>query len=213
MLSTFFKKRTPERLLRENKRLLNSAVRSLDIEIKKVRHQERLIMREIQCTARMCGKRDAIKPMAMNLTRYRKQAVKITKMKGTIHGVLLSIHTLNTSNAMGKAMSGVTRALQGMNSRMNLSELRDITMNFEKQIETMNMKGELLDEVVEDMLEGSDEDDDSDFIMSRVFDELGLSLSDNLPPVPSAPYPQRCLGALRSTDVDLEVRLDNLRRK
>ena len=72
----------------------------------------------------MCGKREAIKPMALNLTRYTKQAVKITRIKGTIHGVLLSIHTLNTTNSMGKAMSGV----RGMNSRMILSELRDITM-------------------------------------------------------------------------------------
>lgn len=69
-------------------------------------------------------------------------------MRANIQAVSLKIQTLKSQNAMGQAMKGVTKAMQNMNKQMKLPEIQKIMAEFEKQSEIMDMKEEMMTDVI-----------------------------------------------------------------
>merc|ERR1719195_2111631 len=104
------------------------------------------------------GQMDAVKIMAKDLVRTRRQCKKFMVMRANIQAVSLKIQTLKSQNAMATAMKDVTKAMQRMNKQMKLPEIQKIMMEFEKQTEA---------------------------IVTQVLDELGLQLTDELTAVPA----------------------------
>ena len=49
---------------------------------------------------------------------------------------------------MSQAMKGVTKAMTSMNRQMKLPEIQKIMMEFEKQSEIMDMKEEMMSDVI-----------------------------------------------------------------
>ena len=49
---------------------------------------------------------------------------------------------------MAQAMKGVTKAMGNMNKQMKLPEIQKIMMEFEKQSEIMDMKGEMMEDAI-----------------------------------------------------------------
>ena len=127
-------------------------------------------------------------------------------MRANIQAVSLKIQTLKSQSAMANAMKGVTKAMGNMNKQMKLPEIQKIMMEFEKQSEIMDMKGEMMEDAIGNNIENSvnftknkhfffflddvmgDEEDEeeSDAIVAQVLDELGLQLNDKLGDVPIA---------------------------
>ena len=62
--------------------------------------------------------------------------------------VSLKIQTLKSQSAMSQAMKGVTKAMTSMNRQMKLPEIQKIMMEFEKQSEIMDMKEEMMSDVI-----------------------------------------------------------------
>merc|ERR1719193_2059324 len=122
------------------------------------------------------GQMDAVKIMAKDLVRTRKAVKKFMLMKANIQAVSLKIQTLKSQNSMSEAMKGVTKAMMMMNKQMKLPEIQKIMQEFEKQSEIMDMKEEMINDVMED--EGDEEETDA--IVTQVLDELGLQLGDQL---------------------------------
>jgi charged multivesicular body protein 2A len=161
--------------------------------------------------------------MAKDLVRTRNHIKKMIKMKTQIQAVALKIQMLKSTNTMAQAMRGVTKAMQRMNTAMNIPALQKIMMEFEKQSEMMDMKQEVMDDTIDDALADSDEEAETDAVVSQVLDELGLSLNGEMSAVPQNAKPQavpsagqqkpQALGAATDpADMDLQARLDNLRR-
>ena len=65
-----------------------------------------------------------------------------------IQAVSLKIQTLKSQSAMANAMKGVTKAMTNMNRQMKLPEIQKIMMEFEKQSEIMDMKEEMMTDVI-----------------------------------------------------------------
>merc|ERR1719450_628034 len=120
---------------------------------------------------------------------------------------------------MSEAMKGVTKAMMMMNKQMKLPEIQKIMQEFEKQSEIMDMKEEMINDVMDD--EGDEEETDA--IVTQVLDELGLQLGDQLAGVnaPSGSLATAATGgktpvaagAEADADADLMARLENLRRE
>merc|ERR1719436_1037359 len=172
------------------------------------------------------GQMDAVKIMAKDLVRTRRYVKKFMLMRANIQAVSLKIQTLKSQNTMTQAMKGVTKAMQKMNKQMNLPEIQKIMMEFEKQTEIMDMKEEMMSDVIDDAMGDEDDEEESDAIVTQVLDELGLALTDNLAAVPGAPIGSLATaakgkqavadgGAAGTTDADadLQARLDDLRRE
>ncbi|KAB0799721.1 hypothetical protein PPYR_07601 [Photinus pyralis] len=235
----FGKKVTPEEMLRKNQRALNKAVRDLEREKLKMEQQEKKVIADIKKLAKE-GQMDAVKIMAKDLVRTRKYVKKFMLMKANIQAVSLKIQTLRSQSAMATAMKGVTKAMQSMNRQLNLPQIQRILQEFEKQSEIMDMKEEMMNDAIDDAMEGDDDEEETDAVVSQVLDELGLQLNEelgNLPqtggalPTKGQRQPTAAAAAaagggggggvvggnggntLSDADADLQARLDNLRRE
>merc|ERR1719174_2120544 len=133
------------------------------------------------------GQMDAVKIMAKDLVRTRKAIKKFMLMKANIQAVSLKIQTLKSQNSMAQAMKGVTKAMMMMNKQMKLPEIQKIMQEFEKQSEIMDMKEEMMNDVMDD-------EEETDAIVTQVLDELGLQLGDQLSGV-NAPAGSLATGA------------------
>lgn len=212
----FGRKKTPSEMLRENKRQLDRAIRELDRERTKLERQEKQVIADIKKAAK-AGQIDSTRIMAKDLVRTRNHMKKMIKMKTQIQAVALKIQTLKSTATMADAMKGVTKAMRSMNKTMNIPGLQKIMMEFEKQNEMMEMKQEVMDDMIDDTLADSDEEEETDQVVSQVLDELGLSLDGELTTVPNNAGPQKIAQGSAaqqpvSADMDLQARLDNLKR-
>merc|ERR1719419_632349 len=160
------------------------------------------------------GQMDAVKIMAKDLVRTRRYVKKFMLMRANIQAVSLKIQTLKSQNAMAQAM-------MNMNKQMKLPEIQKIMQEFEKQSEIMDMKEEMMSDVIDDALGDEDDEEESDAIVNQVLDELGLQLTDQLTGVPTASGTvgvaaqggKTPVAAEADADADLAARLENLRRE
>ncbi|XP_041452693.1 charged multivesicular body protein 2a-like [Lytechinus variegatus] len=222
MQALFGKKKTPEQMLKQNQRALNKTIRELDRERTRMEQQEKKVIADIKKMAKL-GQMDAVKIMAKDLVRTRNFVKRFILMKANIQAVALKVQTLRSQSAMANAMKGVSKALKTMNSKMKLPQIEKIMREFERESEIMDMKEEMMNDAIDDVMEGDQDEEESDAIVSQVLDELGLSLSDDLVGIPTTG------GALNTknkesgkvpvaegvgdADADLQARLDNLRRE
>ncbi|KAB2077146.1 hypothetical protein ERO13_A06G075400v2 [Gossypium hirsutum] len=158
-----------------------------------------------------------------DLIRTRHQIEKFYKLKSQLQGVSLRIQTLKSTQAMGEAMKGVTKAMGQMNRQMNLPSLQKIMQEFERQNEKMEMVSEVIGDAIDDALEGDEEEEETEELVSQVLDEIGIDINQELVNAPSAavaaPTANGKIAQVQATgnddsgiDSDLQARLDNLRR-
>ncbi|XP_071491084.1 charged multivesicular body protein 2a-like [Diadema setosum] len=222
MNALFGKRKTPEQILKQNQRALNKTIRELDREKSRMEQQEKKVIADIKKMAKQ-GQMDAVKIMAKDLVRTRNFVKRFVLMRANIQAVSLKLQTLRSQAAMANAMKGVSKALKSMNSKMKLPQMQKIMMEFERESEIMDMKEEMMNDAIDDVMEGDEDEEESDAIVSQVLDELGLSLTDDLMGIPST---GGALGSknkdaaktpvaegLSDADADLQARLDNLRRE
>jgi charged multivesicular body protein 2A len=219
----FGHRKTPAELLRENKRMIDKSIRELERERQGLQTQEKKLIVEIKKSAKQ-GQMGAVKVMAKDLIRTRHQIEKFYKLKSQLQGVSLRIQTLKSTQAMGEAMKGVTKAMGTMNRQMNLPSLQKIMQEFEKQNEKMEMVSEVMGDAIDDALEGDEEEEETEELVSQVLDEIGIDMNQELMNAPStavaAPATRNKVAQAEAPasedgggiDSDLQARLDNLRR-
>ena len=156
----FGKRMTPDEMLRKNQRALNKAMRDLDRERMKMEQQEKKLIADIKKMAKD-GQMDSVKIMAKDLVRTRRYIKKFMVMKANIQAISLKVQTLKSQNAMAQAMRGVTRAMQNMNRQLNLPQIQKIMQEFEKQSEIMEMKEEIINDTMDDAMEGDDDEEET----------------------------------------------------
>ncbi|PHT52188.1 Charged multivesicular body protein 2a [Capsicum baccatum] len=209
-------------LLRENKRMLDKSIREIERERQGLQTQEKKLIAEIKKSAKQ-GQMGAVKVMAKDLIRTRHQIEKFYKLKSQLQGVSLRIQTLKSTQAMGEAMKGVTKAMGQMNRQMNLPALQRIMQEFEMQNEKMEMVSEVMGDAIDDALEGDEEEEETEELVSQVLDEIGININNELVNAPSsavaAPAAKGKVAQAEATDhddggidSDLQARLDNLRK-
>ncbi|OAY83505.1 vacuolar protein sorting-associated protein 2 homolog 1-like [Ananas comosus] len=218
----FGKKKTPAELLRENKRMLDKSIREIERERQGLQAQEKKLIAEIKKTAKQ-GQMGAAKVMAKDLIRTRHQITKFYALKSQLQGVSLRIQTMKSTQAMGEAMKGVTRAMRQMNRQMNLPELQKIMQEFERQNEQMEMVSEVMGDAIDDALEGDEEEEETEELVNQVLDEIGVDVNAELVKAPSSAVAQPAAAAKvaqaeaagtgeSGIDNDLQARLNNLRK-
>eukprot|EP00887_Chlorella_sp_A99_P000885 scaffold5.g885.t1 len=199
----FGKKKTPAELLRENKRMLDKAIRELDRERMGLQAQEKKLVGEIKKMAKE-GQMEAVKVMAKSLVRNRHAVNKMFALKSQLQAVSLRIATLKSTHAMAQAMQGATKAMAAMNRRMNLPALAKIMREFERQNEKMEMTSEMMGDAVDGVFEEGGEEEETDELVNQasrregrerergggrlqwrqVLDEIGINLGSALVAAP-----------------------------
>jgi charged multivesicular body protein 2A len=229
MMEFFFgRRKTPEEILRENKRAIDRAIRELEREKGRMEQQEVKLTNEIRKSARN-NEMDSIKIMAKDLVRTKGQIKKFNIMKANLQAISLKTATLKSQNSMAQAMRGVTQGLIRMNRQMNLPQIQRIIQEFQKQTDMVDMKEEMINDVMDDVFEEDTDEQESDQVVNKVLDELGIEMNQTLATLPSSgkqtiadkeatsadklPAPaQTVVGGSTAVDADLEERLNKLRR-
>ncbi|KAI8835701.1 Snf7-domain-containing protein [Chytriomyces cf. hyalinus JEL632] len=213
----FGPRKTPAQKLKEHQRSLNKAVRDLDRERTKLETQEKKLISDIKKSAK-ANQMNACKVMAKDLVRTRRYIQKFYQMRTQLQAVGLRIQTMSSNQAMADAMRGVTKAMRSMNKAVNLPQLTQIMMDFEKESDMMDMKEEMMNDAIDDNIDEEEDEGESDAIVNQVLDEIGINLNQAL-----VDAPQTKLGGktvveqtpepmLAGGDASLQERLNNLRR-
>lgn len=91
------------------------------------------------------------------------------------------LQTLKSTQAMGDAMKGVTKAMGQMNRQLNLPGLQRIMMEFERQNERMEMTSEVMGDAIDDALEGDeDQEEETEELVNQVLDEIGIDINQEV---------------------------------
>lgn len=202
--------------------MLDKSIRDIERERQGLQAQEKKLITEIKKSAKQ-GQMGAVRVMAKDLIRTRHQVEKFYKLKSQLQGVSLRIQTLKSTQAMGEAMKGVTKAMGQMNRQMNLPSLQRIMQEFERQNEKMELMSEVMGDAIDDALEAEEEEEETEDLVNQVLDEIGININQELVNAPSAavstPAAKNKVAQAESTgnadagiDDDLQARLDNLRR-
>ncbi|KAI9287312.1 SNF7 family protein [Umbelopsis sp. AD052] len=216
----FGSRKTPAEMLRQHQRSLNKAQRELDRERIKLEQQEKKLIADIKKSAK-ANQMNACKVMAKDLVRTRRYIQKFYQMKTQLQAVSLRIQTLRSTQQMSEAMKGATKAMASMNRRMNLPQIQKIMMDFERESEFMDMKEEMMNDAIDDAVEEEDDEAETNEIVDRVLDEIGIDMNQQLVDTPvglaqaTPAQSERIAQAEGMTDEDaaLQARLDNLRRE
>ncbi|KAH6583497.1 hypothetical protein BASA61_007965 [Batrachochytrium salamandrivorans] len=169
----FGSRKTPAEMLKLHQRALTKAQRDLDRERSKLEQQEKKLIADIKRTAK-AGQMGACRVMAKDLVRTRRYVQKFYQMRTQLQAVALKIQTLRSTQSMADAMKGVTKAMRSMNKQVNLPQISKIMMDFEQESEMMNMKEEMMNDAIDDVMEDGDEEEESDRIVNEVLDEIGI---------------------------------------
>lgn len=154
--------------------MLDRSIREIERERQGLQNQEKKLITEIKKTAKQ-GQMAAVKVMAKDLIRTRHQITKFYALKSQLQGISLRIQTLKSTQSMGEAMKGVTKAMRQMNRQMNLPALQKIMQEFERQNERMEMVTEVMGDAIDDALEGDEEEEETEELVSQVLDEIGVA--------------------------------------
>ena len=115
-------KLTPKELAKNNKRVVDRAVRSIEREQKKLQGQEVKCLKEIKALATK-NQHGPAKTMAKNLVRIRSQVNNMYQMKAQLGAISMTLSTLQINSEMMSAMKGVNDVMGKVNEEMNIGDI------------------------------------------------------------------------------------------
>merc|ERR1719158_1736873 len=129
--------------LRANKRMINRAIREIDRERNTLEREQAKLTKDIKKMAKQ-NQMSAVRIMAKDLVRTKGYITKFYNMRSQLQAVNLRLQTMKTTEQMGRAMGGVTKAMKSMNKAMDMPGLQKIMQEFAMQNEKMEMTEETM---------------------------------------------------------------------
>lgn len=214
------KKLTLEEQMKQNKRMIDRAVRELDREKRKLEQQQHQVEMDIKKAAKE-NQMGSVRIMAKDLIRTKRYVEKFYQMRTQLQAVGLRMQTMKSTEAMSRAMKGACSAMTRMNHALNLPALQRIMQQFAVESERMDMTEEVMEDAVDGVMDADGDEEDEEKVVSQVLDELGITRAGELPDAPgavpavaaAAPVMPEAPRAVAGGPVsDLEARLNNLRK-
>jgi charged multivesicular body protein 2A len=78
--------------------------------------------------------------------------------------------------------------MYAMNRQVNLPAMQRVMMQFEKEGDMMEMKQELMDDTIDDVMAQDGDQAAEDELVNQVLDEIGINLAADLADAPTASF-------------------------
>mmetsp|Transcript_16302 Transcript_16302/g.19536 ORF Transcript_16302/g.19536 Transcript_16302/m.19536 type:complete len:209 (+) Transcript_16302:61-687(+) len=208
MGNVFGEKKSAKEIVREQKRLVNRSIRQLDREINGLKKEEKKLIQSIKKDAK-ANQMSAVKIMAKDLVRIRKQQTKFLNLTAQLRAISLTMTTVQSINTMSESIKKVSKAMTKLNAQIKLPELQKAIQNFIKENEKMEMKQEVMQDAMEDVFDDVEDEEESEQIVNQVLDELQISLDQQLVDAPGQKAKKDEVKA-KDRDKELEDRMGNL---
>mmetsp|Transcript_14699 Transcript_14699/g.17892 ORF Transcript_14699/g.17892 Transcript_14699/m.17892 type:complete len:238 (-) Transcript_14699:1165-1878(-) len=184
MGNVFGKEKPLKEVLRENKRMINRAIRELDRERVALEREEKRLTIEIKKMAKE-NQMNAVKIMAKDLVRTRAHVTKFIEMRSHLQSCGLKLQTVKSHQAMGEAMKNTTKAMMKMNKAVDTKGLSKMMAEFERENMKSEMMQEIMGEMLDDAMENPGDEEETDGIVAQVLDEIGIEFNEEVPDAPS----------------------------
>ena len=185
MSGLFGKKPTNDEVVKQQKRQINKTNRDLQRDTRQLERQEKQLEMEIRKMAKQ-GNRQAAAQLAKQLIAVRKQKTRNVATSSKVTGIGHQMTTMNANVKMAKSMGTATKAMGTMNKEMDPMKLAKTLQDFEKESTKMDMADEMMGDTLDDLLGGSDDEEEQDAIVSQVLDEIGIEITGKMADAPSA---------------------------
>jgi len=221
MGNIFGKDKPLKEVLRENKRMINRAIRELDRERSALEREEKKLIIDIKKMAKE-QQMGAVKIMAKDLVRTRAHVTKFIEMRSHLQSCGLKLQTVKSHQAMADAMKSTTSAMVKMNKAVDPAAMNKMMIEFEKENMKSEMMQEMMGEMMDDAMEQDGDEEEEDKIVSQVLDEIGVTFGEEIPDAPTLgtgtkAVEEKEVGKIAVSTEDsalssLEARLNNLNK-
>lgn len=180
-------KKTTAEIISENRRMIGVQILSIERDIKNLKRAEGQKLFEVKQSAKT-GNLDDAKLAARRLVQTRAQIKRLNITIDKMQGVSAQIQTMQSSNSIATAMHGCVRAIRRMNQHTNGPEMQRVILEFEKQTQMMELKDEMINDFLENEEENEEIEEESDLLVNKVFDEIGIDLLTGMSNAPSTRF-------------------------
>lgn len=164
--------------MRGHKREIDKSIRDLERENLKIVTQEKQRMTALKAAVKK-NLLEESKFMIKDIVACRAHQIKFAKTKSQLHSLSLKLTTMTATQQMMTALNKVTKAISSINTKMTVSDMQKIMMQFERETGKLEMKEEMMDEV-------TNQDQDSEVqestLTAQIYDEVGLNLDGKIKP-------------------------------
>ncbi|PNJ67725.1 CHMP2B isoform 3 [Pongo abelii] len=95
--------------------------------------------------------------------------------------------------------------MQAVNKKMDPQKTLQTMQNFQKENMKMEMTEEMINDTLDDIFEGSDDEEESQDIVNQVLDEIGIEISGKMAKAPSAARSLPSASTSKATISDEEI--------
>ena len=163
--------------IKMQKRSVDRSRRALEREAKKLERERKKMLTQIKKLAEK-GQTTGAKMLARDIVRAKKQQQKLEQFVGQLNAVSLRIGSCMTLNELGDAMANCASAMTLVSSKLDPKRLAQMAKEIAKQDEMLDMKSDMISEVLESLDEGNEEEEEA--IYNQVLQEAGVKLAEEM---------------------------------
>ncbi|XP_022646339.1 charged multivesicular body protein 2b-A-like isoform X2 [Varroa destructor] len=143
------------------------------------------------------------------LIQVRKQRERTKQATIQVAEVRNQSKTMGANMTLANTVAGATKAMSGMNDMMNPQQLAKTLGEFRMQSEKMGITEEIINDNLDDILNESGDEEESQNILDKVLDEIGIEIKGKLGEAPGVL--SNVPGSSKVSDDDLEKQLERLK--
>lgn len=121
--------------------------------------------------------------LAKQVVTIRAQKERLQKSHAQLNGLKTAGSTMAANLAVSQAMTGTARIMSVVNATNNMESLQASMADMQKSMAMSEMQEDMLDELL--LGSESDEEMETEDVLSQVFDEIGLDLRSDLVDAPT----------------------------
>jgi division protein CdvB (Snf7/Vps24/ESCRT-III family) len=122
----------------------------------------------------------ALKTLAKQLVQIRQQKEKLLSTKCQMGALSMKTTVMSTQIGAAQAMGSVTGAMAKMNAAVDVKDMHKIMNQFGIETERMNMKEEIMDDILSDAFDSEGVEEEAEHITNQVLAELGIELDSQM---------------------------------
>ncbi|XP_074040906.1 charged multivesicular body protein 2b isoform X2 [Leptinotarsa decemlineata] len=208
----FWSKPDPKEEQREVDRQLRKVGRDIERDRRQLEREEQKLELEIKKLAKE-GNREGCKLLAKQLVQMRKQKQRTYVANSKVQGIAFQNKAMGANVKLAEAMGTAGRTMSDMNKIMKPEDIAATVNAFSRENMKMEMTDEMINDTLDDMLTESGDEEESDHIITKVLDEIGIEMSGA---IAGAPMPESSRVGEHSktkgmSDDDIEAQLAKLR--
>lgn len=167
---------------KETKKTVRSSQREIDRTIRDLDRQEKQLLMEIKKRAKLNPSQtdSVLKNLAKQLVQVRAQRDKSLQAKAQLGSIGMSANMMASQVVVASSVEAVGSTMKVANQAVDTKEMTKIMNEFMVENERMNIKEELLDDMLSDAFDTDEVEEEADQMTSQVLAELGLELDGKM---------------------------------